>query len=89
MDDDIRETPIAAVVDGWVIERFAHSPVIHITGPKPNQQDACIDADGDLVLDVLDAERSGRSYGGGDNAGARYMPVVVVEAAVRMWREGR
>lgn len=81
------------VVAGWTITvRCYDHKVVSVTGPPGaharwggwETQDFEIDKDGDVSIDVHPGER-GHGYDG-DSAGIRYVPVCVMETAIRVWR---
>lgn len=78
-------------VEGWTITARSYSPnEVEIKGPPTGRrgvQEASIDRDGDLCLDVTDGER-GRGWDG-DCASDRYIPARVVVAAFRVWEAAR
>lgn len=74
------------VVQGWTIQVWESTPHdVSVTGPRG--QDFTVDRAGDVCVDVFPGER-GRGWDG-DTASARYVPVVVLEAAIRVWRGSR
>lgn len=58
----------------------------YVRASSPGQEFECDRVDGSVAIEVSDGERASPFSFNGDLAGTRYIPIDVLEAAIRVWR---